>query len=272
MSDLRPLLEIACAAVDRAASLVGRMAVGEVRAKGDRDMVSEIDLAVEQQVRDFLSRETPEVGFLGEEEGSTAPAKELTWALDPVDGTANLVNGIPLCAISLGLVSGDASVLGVIDLPFLSQRFTAAQGLGARAGSVPLTARPTSDLSQAVIAIGDYAVGPSAQKRNQLRFAITRLLAERALRVRMVGSAAIDLAWVAAGKLDASIAMSNHPWDMAAGTAIAREAGALVLDAEGLEHGLLSSATVAVAPGLRVPVLELLDDARREASKQGGGH
>lgn len=272
MSDLRALLEIACVAVDRAASLVGRMAVGEVRSKGDRDMVSEIDLAVEEQVREFLSRETPELGFLGEEEGSTVPVRELTWALDPVDGTANLVNGIPLSAVSLGLVSDTTSVLGVIDLPFLSQRFTAAQGLGAYAGSVPLAPRTTTDLSQAVIAIGDYAVGPSAQERNKLRFAITHLLAERALRVRMVGSAAIDLAWVAAGKLDASIAMSNHPWDVAAGTAIAREAGAQVLDAEGDEHGLLSSATVAVAPGLRGPVLQLLDDARRRAHKQAIGY
>ncbi|MFH8698998.1 inositol monophosphatase family protein [Streptomyces chartreusis] len=263
MSDLRSLLEVASAAVDQATSLVGRMAVGEVRAKGDRDMVSEIDLAVEEKVREFLSRETPELGFLGEEEGATVPVKELTWALDPVDGTANLVNGIPLCAVSLGLVSGNTSVLGVIDLPFLSKRFTAAQGLGAYADSLRLVASRTNDLSQAVIAIGDYAIGPSAQQRNKLRFAITRLLAERALRVRMVGSAAIDLAWVAAGKLDASIALSNHPWDMAAGTAIAREAGALVLDAYGEEHGLLSSATVAIGPELRQPVLELLSDARQ---------
>ena len=241
------------------------MAVGEVKAKGDRDMVSEIDLAVEQQVRDFLSRETPEVGFLGEEEGASVPVRELTWALDPVDGTANLVNGIPLCAVSLGLVSGDTSVLGVIDLPFLSQRFTGAQGLGAWAGSAPLVTRPTSNLSQAVIAIGDYAFGPSAEQRNKVRFAITQLLAERALRIRMLGSAAIDLSWVAAGKLDACITMSNHPWDMAAGTAIAREAGALVIDAEGHDHGLLSPATVAVAPGLREPILQLLNDARRRA-------
>ncbi|MFM9812823.1 inositol monophosphatase family protein [Streptomyces scabiei] len=269
MSDLRDLLKIACAAVDQAASLVSRMTVGEVRAKGDRDMVSAIDLAVEKRVRDFLAKETPELGFLGEEEGSSLPAKDLTWVLDPVDGTANLVNGIPLCAVSLGLVAGRTSVLGVIDLPFLTQRFTAAQGLGAHSGPTPLAARSTKKLSQAVIAIGDYAVGASAQERNRLRFTITHLLAERALRVRMVGSAAIDLAWVASGKLDASIAMSNHPWDMAAGTAIAREAGALVLDASGNEHDLLSSSTVAVAPELRRPLLQLLADAKKQTKSPG---
>jgi Archaeal fructose-1,6-bisphosphatase and related enzymes of inositol monophosphatase family len=229
-------------------------------------MVSDIDLAVEQDLREFLSRETPELGFLGEEQGSDTPARQLTWALDPVDGTANLVNGIPLCAVSLGLVSGESSVLGVIDLPFLNQRFKAAQGLGAHAGSQPLAISERNELSQAVIAIGDYAVGAHARKRNQVRFAITQLLAERALRVRMLGSAAIDLAWVACGKLDGSIALSNHPWDMAAGTAIAREAGALVLDAEGKGHDLLSTATIAVTPALHQPLLQLLSDARKQVA------
>ncbi|GAB1331685.1 inositol monophosphatase family protein [Streptomyces sennicomposti] len=267
MSDLGTLLKIASAAVDRASSLVSRMTIGEVRPKGDRDMVSDIDLAVEQDLRDFLSRETPELGFLGEERGSVTPPRQLTWALDPVDGTANLVNGIPLCAVSLGLVSGESSVLGVIDLPFLGQRFKAARGLGAHADKQRLTPSRRDELSQAVIAIGDYAVGAHAQKRNELRFAITQLLAERALRVRMLGSAAIDLAWVASGRLDGSIALSNHPWDMAAGTAIAREAGALVLDTDGRNHDLLSAATIAVAPGLRKPLLQLLADARKQVAE-----
>lgn len=267
MSDLGALLEIASAAVDRASSMVSRMAIGEVRPKGDRDMVSDIDLAVEQDLRDFLSHETPELGFLGEEHGSNTPPQQLTWALDPVDGTANLVNGIPLCAVSLGLMAGDSSVLGVIDLPFLGHRFKAARGLGAHADNQRLTPSRRDELSQAVIAIGDYAVGANAQKRNELRFAITQLLAQRALRVRMFGSAAIDLVWVASGRLDGSIALSNHPWDMAAGTAIAREAGALVLDASGRDHNVLSAATVAVAPGLRNPLLQLLADARKQVTE-----
>lgn len=263
MSQLRELLQVASAAVDQAAHLVSTLALGEVRAKGDRDMVSAIDLAVEEAVRGFLATETPEVGFLGEEQGATSGSSDLTWALDPVDGTANLVNGLPLCAVSLGLVQGGRSVLGVIDLPFQHERFTGADGLGAHRSGQPLQASRTADLHRAVVALGDYAVGERARERNQLRLTITRLLAERALRVRMLGSAAIDLAWVAAGQLDVSIALSNHPWDMAAGTAIAREAGAVVMDSDGSPHGLLSTATVAAAPGLKRAVLELLTDARR---------
>lgn len=261
MTDLRALLRIASHAVDQAVALVTGMAVGEVTSKGDRDMASEIDYAVEEKVRSFLLAETPEIGFLGEEHGGSQADAPLTWALDPVDGTANLVNGLPLCGVSLGLVEGGRSVLGVIDLPFLGQRYEAADGLGAYCGSQRITPRKTTDLSEAIVAMGDYAVGHQAEKRNRRRLALTELLAARVLRVRMFGSAAVDLVWVASGRLDASIALSNHPWDMAAGAAIAREAGALVMDADGSPHGLGSEATIAAAPGLRGAILGLLSEA-----------
>ncbi|MEU5893292.1 inositol monophosphatase family protein [Streptomyces sp. NPDC047461] len=87
---------------------------------------------------------------------------------------------------------------------------------------------------------------------------MTRLHAEQVLRVRMLGSAAIDLVWVASGKLDASIALSNHPWDMAAGVAIARDAGASVMDLDGSSHTLGSVATIAVAPRMRDQLLQML--------------
>ncbi|MFD8034669.1 inositol monophosphatase family protein [Streptomyces sp. NPDC059717] len=258
MTDLGPLLQIAGAALDQASTLVTEMAVGAVRPKGDRDMVSEIDLAVEDRVRSFLQKETPEIGFLGEENGGTGINGPLTWALDPVDGTANLVNGLPLCAVSLGLVEHNRSVLGAIDLPFMRHRFRAAEGNGAYADDEPIQTSRTEALNEAIVAIGDYAVGARAQERNVRRLALTRLLAEQVLRVRMLGSAAIDLVWVASGKLDASIALSNHPWDMAAGVAIAREAGAVVMDLDGSAHSLRSTATIAVAPGLKDEVLQLL--------------
>ncbi|MGW1529262.1 inositol monophosphatase family protein [Streptomyces sp. NPDC001588] len=259
MTDLASLLKIADTALDQASSLVTEMAVGAVRSKGDRDMVSEIDLAVEERVRAFLQKETPEIGFLGEESGGAGIDGPLTWALDPVDGTANLVNGLPLCAVSLGLVEDNRSVLGVIDLPFMRHRFRAAEGHGAYADDEPIRPSQTTAMNDAIVAIGDYAVGVRAQERNVRRLDLTRRLAEQVLRVRMFGSAAIDLSWVASGKLDASIALSNHPWDMAAGVAIAREAGAAVMDLDGSPHCLRSTATIAVTPGLRGPLLKMLD-------------
>ncbi|WP_432019013.1 inositol monophosphatase family protein [Streptomyces sp. 1222.5] len=259
MTDLAPLLQIADAALDQASSLVTEMALGAVRSKGDRDMVSDIDLAVEERVRDFLRKETPEIGFLGEEGGGEGIDGPLTWALDPVDGTANLVNGLPMCAVSLGLVEDNRSVLGAIDLPFMRYRFRGAEGHGAYANDEPIRPSQRTALNEAIVAIGDYAVGAQAEERNARRLALTRMLAEQVLRVRMLGSAAIDLTWVASGKLDASIALSNHPWDMAAGVAIAREAGAAVMDLDGSPHSLRSTATIAVAPGLRGTLLKMLD-------------
>ncbi|MEV4917834.1 inositol monophosphatase family protein [Streptomyces tirandamycinicus] len=260
MTDLRSLLGVACAALDQASALVTDMAVGAVQAKGDRDMVSEIDFAVEDRVRTFLQKETPEIGFLGEESGGAGAGGALTWALDPVDGTANLVNGIPLCGVSLGLIADNRSVLGAIDLPFLRQRYRAAEGYGAYCGDERIRPSETTALNEAIVAIGDYAVGERAHERNVRRLALTARLAESVLRVRMFGSAAIDLVWVASGKLDASIALSNHPWDMTAGVAIAREAGAVVMDMDGSDHTIRSTATITTTLALRGSILQTLND------------
>ncbi|MFF1480509.1 inositol monophosphatase family protein [Streptomyces sp. NPDC058301] len=160
--------------------------------------------------------------------------------------------------MSLGLIENDRAVLGVIDLPFLGQRFKAGAGHGTYADGSRIAVSRTKVLSEAIFGMGDYAVGEHAQQRNVRRLALTGRLAENVLRVRMLGSAALDLVWVASGKLDASIALSNHPWDMVAGVAIAREAGADVVDINGTAHDLRSAATIAVTPGLRDPVLGLV--------------
>ncbi|MFE0774161.1 inositol monophosphatase family protein [Streptomyces sp. NPDC058861] len=263
---MRDLLSVAQAAVAAASDLIQRTTVGQVEAKGERDMVTNVDRVVEQHVREFLARETPEVGFFGEEGGragrTTAP---LQWVLDPVDGTANLAHKIPLCGVSLGLMRGEEAVLGVIDLPFLRERYEAARGLGATANGQRLRVRPNSDLGEAIVGLGDYAVGEQAAKRNEQRLVLTQLLAAKVLRVRMLGSAAIDLAWVASGQLDACVALSNHLWDVAAGVAIAREAGAAVIDIDGTPHTPSSRATIAVTPGLERAFAELLRPLRNTA-------
>jgi myo-inositol-1(or 4)-monophosphatase len=116
-----------------------------------------------------------------------------------------------------------------------------------------------------VVAIGDYAVGTDAPQRNRLRLAVTGQLAAQAQRVRMHGSAATDLAWLASGRIDALITLSNKPWDMAAGVVIAREAGAHIVDKDGSRHSLHSQATIGAGPRLIEPLLCLVKDARAEA-------
>ena len=253
------LLPAALEAVAIANDLIRSRLPGPLTAKGDRDMATELDFAVERAVRAHLRERTPGVAILGEEEGvSGDPDSELLWALDPIDGTANLVHGMPLTGVSLGLLHEGRPILGVIDLPFLDARYWAVEHAGAYVGDRRIAASRTASLRDAVVAIGDYAVGAGADEKNHLRLALTERLAGRAQRVRMLGSAAIDLAWVAEGKLDASMTMSNTPWDTAAGVIIAREAGAVVIDQDGSDHTSSSAATIAAAPGVAEELLALV--------------
>src|SRR5215467_13312654 len=182
--------------------------------KHDRDLVSDLDIAIERQVRALLAEVTPQMGFLGEEEGRSGdPDAGWVWTLDPIDGTSNFAHGIPLCATSLALLHDGNAVLAVIDAPFLGQRYHAVQGQGAFAGDRRLAVSATRQLRDAVVAVGDYATGPGADRENEARLAVTVALAPRVHRLRMIGTAALDLAWVAEGRLDASVTLGNKPWD-----------------------------------------------------------
>lgn len=263
MNDLEPLLSLAHEAVDLARGrFLSKPRV--ISLKTDRDMVTEIDLAIEADVRRFLAERAPEVGFLGEEGGIQGQDSELTWALDPIDGTANFVHGLPLCAVSLGLIKNQRQVLGVIDLPSFGLRYAGTDAHGSTGDGERLAVRDSTNLSEAIIAIGDYAVGDDAPHKNRMRFAITEALAERVQRVRMFGSAAIDLAWVAAGRLDACVMLSNNPWDTSAGVVIAREAGARTMDLDGTDHTVGSKATIATAPGIADELIDLLQAAMKK--------
>jgi myo-inositol-1(or 4)-monophosphatase len=257
VSDYAELLPVAREAVAIGHRIVRSRAPASVTAKGERDLVTDIDLAVEEAVREFLARETPEIGLLGEEHGRSGP-QERWWVLDPVDGTSNFARGIPLCAVSLGLVTGRRSVLAAIDLPFLDATYTAVAGGGAFAGDERIRCSEVGELSQAVISIGDFAVGAGAEAKNRVRIALLNRLGARAQRIRMLGTAAIDLVWVAQGRLEASIILANLPWDTLAGVLLVREAGGVVVDADDTEHTADSAATIAVCPALRQTIMAQL--------------
>jgi myo-inositol-1(or 4)-monophosphatase len=250
--ELAEHLNAALAAVELAEKIFLSTSPVGVIPKGERDMVSSADLEIERAVGEFLAERTPGTGFLGEEGGLTGPATEsgLQWVLDPVDGTANFVRGLPLCAISLGLLAGDRAIGGVVSLPRLGLRYWGSEGGGAFRNGEPIGPSTTSRLDSAIVAVGDFAVGPDAQARNVRRLAVLAALAPRLQRVRMLGAAVVDLVWVADGRLDACVMLSNKPWDTAAGVAIARAAGAEVTDVDGREHSAASVTTVASTPAV----------------------
>ncbi|MGH2770390.1 MAG: inositol monophosphatase family protein [Actinomycetota bacterium] len=258
------LLPIALEAIGIANEIIRTHRPGTLTEKGERDIASEVDFAVERRLREFFAQRTPSIGFLGEEEGPTPGAsRAMAWTLDPVDGTVNFVHGIPLCAVALALIDHDQPVFGVIDLPFLGARYWAAQGQGAFLNDRRLQLAGAPQLCDAIVALGDFAVGPEAAQENPLRFEVTNQIASQALRVRMIGSAAIDMAWLAEGKIDASITLCNRPWDMAAGVVLAREAGARVVDMDGSEYRMGSRAVLACAPALTDQLVSIVRRAER---------
>lgn len=220
------LLLIAGAAVDSAARLLvqGRSHLGGLIAKGDRDYASRVDFQIEDAIRDTLARATRDIPFLGEERGGRLDAP-LLWVLDPVDGTTNFIKGSPLCAISLALLSDGQPIFGIVDLPLLGERYVARAGAGAYLNGTRLHMPDVHRLADAVVGVTDFAVADDRLVENPIHVALLARLAPQALGVRAHGSAALDLAWLAAGRLSASMMLSNRAWDVSAGVLLAREAG-----------------------------------------------
>lgn len=262
--DLAHLHGVALAALDLAAAHV-RRPPRAIAAKGERDVVTDVDRAVETEVRAFLAEATPSLGFFGEEHGGHDDG--IRWVLDPVDGTANHLRGLPLHAVALALVDHGRPVVAAVDLPALGRRYSAADGHGARCDGEPISAAATVALADAIVAIGDYGTGPDAPARDRTAHALHEHLAPRAGRVRMLGSAAVDLVWVADGTLDGSITLGNRIWDTAAGILIAREADAHVSDVHGARHHAASTSTVVSAPGLRDELLTTIRAAAHTAAR-----
>ncbi|UPK76404.1 inositol monophosphatase [Nocardioidaceae bacterium SCSIO 66511] len=261
-SHLGDLLVTARETIGYACDLLAQTPLDAVQSKQDRDLVSNVDLSIERAIRARLADRTPTIGFLGEEEGTSdgSPHAE-TWILDPVDGTNNFIHGIPLYGISLALVRENRPEVGVIALPGQGSVYYGATGLGAFKDDRPIRCRSTPNLSEAIVTMGDYAVGDNAPDKNTRRLSLTAHLAGTVERVRMLGSAAVDMAWLAEGRTDAALALSNSAWDFTAGVAIAREAGARVRDIDGTEHSLTSRGLIATAAGVSDEAVALVRKA-----------
>ncbi|GGU26315.1 inositol monophosphatase family protein [Lentzea flava] len=265
MYQLDHLADVARKAVRIGHELIKTARPETVTEKTDRDTFTDVDVRIEREIRAYLAEATPDIGFVGEEEGRSdrAANSAYLWGLDPIDGTANFVHGIPLCGISLALVRGAHTIVGAVSLPYLELHYSAVAGRGSFVNGKRLTASGTTELAKSIVAMGDYALGENAVEKNRQRIALTAELAAQVERVRMFGSAAHDLVWLAEGRVDAAIILSNKPLDLAAGILIAREAGVLVIDSTGSEHTSTSTHTIAVAPGISSKLLALVRSVMR---------
>ena len=255
-------------AVDLGARILrqSREHVGTLVAKGDRDFATAVDISVEQAIKDALRDLAPGVPFLGEESGGGKIGAGPLWVLDPIDGTVNFSRASPLCGISLALLVDGRPTLAVVDLPYLGERYLAAAGAGAFLNGRPVRCSRSTKLRASVVGMSDFSVGRDAPYENPLHLALVGALARRALRVRLHGSEALDLAWTAAGRLGATVMLSNLPWDVSGGVLLVREAGGMVIDLDGSPHTPGSRCTIGSSHGLVEPLLELLGTVPEVAS------
>jgi myo-inositol-1(or 4)-monophosphatase len=250
-------------AVDAGARILrnGRAHIGALIEKGDRDFATDVDLQIEQAIKRSLAQSVPGIAFLGEEEGGAAEDGRAVWVLDPIDGTINFARESPLCSISLSLVVAGQPVLGIVDAPLLAERFVARKGGGAFLNGRRIAAFEVDGLREAIVGVADFKVGVGAEEENRVHLALLTRLAHECLRVRMHGSAALDLAWLAAGRLNATVMLSNLPWDVTAGLLLVREAGGIVYDYDGSPHEAGSRYTIASVPSLVEPVRRIVRES-----------
>src|SRR5438128_221483 len=227
----------------------GRGAERDVRAKSaTTDLVSEADHSSERAIRELLARRRPRDGFVGEEQGGAeAGDSGLQWVVDPLDGTVNYLFGIPQWCVSVAVRDGERTLAGAVYDPNRDELFTAT------CESAPMLARGECvELSKAMLATG-FAYDA------RVRAAQAQVLARAAPRVRDIrrfGSAALDLAWTAAGRFDAYFERSVKQWDIAAGALLCERAGLSVLELP--VHPNLPWGILVAPPALAEPLMELV--------------
>jgi myo-inositol-1(or 4)-monophosphatase len=235
----------------------------QVSIKGPSDFVSQADLKAEAMIKQDLNKARPGYAFLMEESGASGSENwTWRWVVDPLDGTTNFLHGMPHWAISIGLErrlpdGGIEVAAGVIYAPATDEMFWAEKGAGAFMNDRRLRVSARRELSQAVFATGiPFAVAPPRQ-----RFAFARTLGTlmpQVAGIRRFGAAALDLAWVAAGRFDGYWEIGIKPWDVSAGILLVREAGGYVTDPEGRDQ--IGADIVAGNPHLHPKLREAVAD------------
>ncbi|MGL4240272.1 MAG: inositol monophosphatase family protein [Beijerinckiaceae bacterium] len=241
-----PLMNVMTAAATKAARGLkrdfGEVALLQVSRKGPGDFVSAADKKSERVIFEELSRARPGYGFLMEESGAVEGAdKTHVWHIDPLDGTTNFLHGIPQFAISIALERDGQLVAGLVYNPVTDEMFIAEKGQGAYLNNQRLRVAQRTDFREAVIGCGIPHIGRGDHKQFQAELGQVMAIASG---VRRMGAAALDLAYVAAGRFDGFWERRLSTWDMAAGAVLIREAGGYVTDING-HDGFMATGDIA---------------------------
>ncbi|NYT25886.1 inositol monophosphatase [Alcaligenaceae bacterium] len=259
---MHPMLNTAIKAARRAGTLINRASLDlerlQVARKGPKDYVTEVDHAAEEAIIDVLRTAYPTHAFLGEEsgsvpgtDGSEGDAPEFQWIIDPIDGTTNFIHGLPLFAVSIALKHRGQITQAVVYDPSRNELFTASRGSGAFLNDRRIRISGLVRYHDALLAAH---LGKAGANGNPV---FADMLAD-CTAVRRLGSTVLDLAYVAAGRIDGFCGIGLKPWDLAAGSLLVLEAGGLIADFEGEQQWMKTGGVIAATPKIFPQMLAYL--------------
>ena len=257
-TELNRLVGIARAAAEQGGAELmrhyGRLA--SIESKGRvGDLVTNADLAAEKVVLDVLAASTPDIAVLAEESGAAGEQDGLRWCVDPLDGTTNFAHGYPFFATSIGITFRQTPVLGAIAVHFLGEVYWGAHGIGAFCNEQAITVSSCQQLEDSLLVTGFAYYRHTRLDNNYAEFC---WFTHRTRGVRRGGAAAVDLAFVAAGRQDGYWERGLSPWDLAAGVALVDIAGGRISGYQGEAFQLNSGRVVAAVPQLHPAILDVL--------------
>ena len=219
-----------------------------INSKGRKgDLVTNVDLEVEENIKEYLSKKTPDISIHAEESGKLIKSSDLTWCIDPLDGTTNYSHGYPFFGTSIGLIYKNTPILGSISVPYLNELYYACIGKGSFCNNKKIKVSKTSTLFDSLLVTGFSYDRFDTEDNNYAEFCY---LTHKTRGVRRGGAAAVDLAFVASGKVDGYWERGLEIWDLAAGAIIVKEAGGFISDYPNGEFNLSSGRILACNPKL----------------------
>lgn len=255
-----PLVNIAIQAARTAGNTIiramDRLDTLEITEKKPNDYVTEIDRKVEQEIIYIIRKAHPDHSILGEESGKTEGNNDYTWIIDPIDGTRNFIHGFPQFCVSIAVSHKNKIEHGVIYDPLRQELFTASKGKGAELNDRRIRVSKRKSLEECL-----FGTGFAHRHSKERKLAYLNVLSEIipiSGDVRRAGAAALDLAYVACGRLDGFWEMGLKPWDIAAGILLIKEAGGIVSDVNGGENYLETGDVITANPKILKLILPLI--------------
>ena len=258
---MQPMLNIAVRAARAAGDIIvrnmDRLDRIKVVTKQNNDFVSDVDHLAEQTIIAIIKEAYPDHGILAEESGTQAESSDFQWIIDPLDGTTNFLHGFPQFAVSIALKYKDRLEVGVIYDPLSQELFTASRGNGAMLNDKKIRVTGHKGLENALLGTG-FPYHDQSYLDTYLE--TMKELMKKTAGIRRPGSAALDLAWLAAGRIDGFWEFNLKAWDIAAGALIVREAGGIVSDFENKGDYLVSGDIIAAAPKVFPEMMKIIQE------------